>query len=311
MTFIRDNMEMESLGICSIKTTARPLDIVQGLVSRTDCREEEQERVTDRKVLEDRTMKKVMVGLLIVVVSSVGTTCGTTGVPSLIHPLTTNVVRPRQVGDSYEYALSRRTVNSSTAVSWVSEGTIHSFTTELDDPVYGTVSAINGTTTETVVEGEGVGNVSVSDSQSRDVREPSGYHRWVASRGGASDNEVTYIITPDGGVPPDTDMTVDVGDSYSYEAVFDEGSELAYSETVVATETVTVPAGTFEAYKVEFTSILSNNAFVGRDVRSGAYWIVPALGTIKRVTSRSATLTNGQPGTGTTTIELVDTNIPF
>lgn len=225
--------------------------------------------------------------------------------------LTTNVVRPRQVGDFYETALFEQATSSLSTLSSTWKGTARCFISELDDPVYGTVLAINETTTKTIVEGEGIGTVWVLDYQQRRVRLPSGYSQWVAVRLAATGDAVSYITTPEGGKPPNPDMAVDVGDAYSYEIVFDDGTELAYSGAVVSIETVTVPAGKFEAYVVEYTNVTSNSAVLGRDVVSGTDWFVPALGSVKNVNSRSTTLSNGQPGTITATSELIDTNIPF
>ncbi len=225
--------------------------------------------------------------------------------------LSTNTVRTVEIGDFYERAFTQTITSLASGEESVWEGTERRFYSETDDPEYGHVVAYNVSTTKTVIAGGGIGDTEVTYSQSRSVRLPDGRLQTFAVRLGGSENEFVYVTSPDGGLPDNPDTSMNIGDTYSYEMVLDNGTTISSSSVITAIEIVTVPAGTFEAFRKEWTDI-ENNANLGTLTTSGTSWHVPALAiSVKSVRTSTTPLTNGDPGAENSTYELVRTSIPF
>jgi photosystem II stability/assembly factor-like uncharacterized protein len=62
---------------------------------------------------------------------------------------------------------------------------------------------------------------------------------------------------------------------------FDDGSTLSSSFQVIGTETITVPAGTFDTYKVDATEVHTNPTQTLTLTQAGSYWIDPKVGIIQ------------------------------
>lgn len=226
--------------------------------------------------------------------------------------LATNISRVLQEGDFYEWAYTYDQVDHVTGESATLEGTQRTFFGETEDPVYGPVVTVNRSRTETITGGPGVGQTFVSSAQWRYIRLPNGRLQFVAVRHEMTEDEVLYITSPDGGLPPNPDHTVDVGDTHSYAAEFEDGTHIAYNQVVLRVELAATPMGSFETYRIEWTASVTNNAVLGTDRTVGTDWYVPALGTDVRSTeTRTANLSNGHAGSMSSTYELVDTNVPF
>ncbi|HET6370771.1 MAG TPA: hypothetical protein VFG95_06215, partial [Nitrospiria bacterium] len=62
---------------------------------------------------------------------------------------------------------------------------------------------------------------------------------------------------------------------------FDDGSTLSSSYQVIGVETITVPAGKFDAYKIDATEVHTNPTHTLTLTQAGSYWIDPQVGVVQ------------------------------
>jgi len=218
--------------------------------------------------------------------------------PTVI-PLSTNVVRTMQVGDWWLYRKQIQTLRGGQTRTF--EGTERQFVTEVDDPMFGTLVALNAASNLTATDG--------TDERIEDVfqwlfrRLPSGRLAQIGAFDSAT-GETSYVTSPPGGIPPAFDGVLESGKATAIPSEWDDGTVFTRNRLIVGTETVTVPAGSFESFRIEEGSTLC----VGSDCARGTFtkWSVPAVGMVEMVW-----LTSGQTDQATATWELTDTNVPF
>ena len=63
---------------------------------------------------------------------------------------------------------------------------------------------------------------------------------------------------------------------------------------VVAFEPLTVPAGTFDCYRVESASTIAYKASFNRDIKE-TYWYCPKVGSFAKVTRETTTISRDTP----------------
>ncbi len=224
-------------------------------------------------------------------------------------PLSTTVRHVPQPGDTWEYAFRSTITKSATGEFTEWEGTRRNFITLVNDPMFGSVFALNVPTRRTVVAGVGVGETLAVNLQDRSVPLGDGQFRWI---GREFQGVVSYIVAPQDGWITPMDPTVEIGDAISTgNIVFDDGSVISHSQVVTGIEAVTVPLGTFQAYTIEFTATASAPGFsVSTEV--GMLWFVPAIGAeVKLELTRNIPLANGQAGTEVLTAEMISTTVPY
>jgi len=223
--------------------------------------------------------------------------------PTVI-PLSTNLVRTIQVGDWWFYRKEIQTLRGGQTRTF--EGTERRFVSEVDDPMFGTLVALNGVSDLTATDG--------TDERIQDVFQwllqslPAGRLVQVGSFDSAT-GEISYVTSPPGGIPPDFDGVLESGKTNSSTAEWDDGTVIVRNKLIVSTETVTVPAGAFESFRIETSITVCVGSNCGRGTITT--WSVPALDTgLKNVWSFTEE-DNGQTVQTTVTWELTDTNVPF
>lgn len=229
-----------------------------------------------------------------------------------IIPIASNTLRPFFIGDFFEYTFTEEAVEAATGVRSLWAGTRRHAIGELNDPRFGHVLTENVSDDRAVVEGSGAGNSSLTTIQTRAIRLPDGRLQVVGLRLGESGNEIVYVVSPEGGIPPDPDTALDVGDSYSADTIWSDGSTVSVTTVVSAIETVTVPAGTFQCFRVELNRAATDPNTQATTNSVASQWVSPALGVpVKIVTTTTTRLSTGGTGTLRNTAELGRTNIPF
>ncbi len=210
-------------------------------------------------------------------------------------------------GDFFDVSVSDRFTDSATGASSLWTGTYHEAVSTITDQIYGSVLLDSQTGMQQVTAGNGVGQSKPIIYQKIYRIDESGHRRWIGSiAGGKTD----YIVQPDGGPAPVPDDYFRIGANYGDGGVvFKSGATESYSEQVVAVETVTVPLGTFRAFRVDFTQTVSSAD--GQSISfAGSYWTVPAIGAIK--TTSAATFTqDGRQQAESYTEQATATNVPL
>lgn len=228
--------------------------------------------------------------------------CGTgLQTPRETVPLGGNTLTPVTPGETFTYAFVLD--NATNGVR--AEGTIDGLSVPYSDAnITGAVAEVlTATSTRRTQNGWPI-DPWMETTTTVYGRDTTGYTSLVLARG--KNGTIKYVTSPqDGEQCWPVGGSIQVGLSHSTGPVsFDDGSSESTSSVVTGVETIDVPCGRFETYRIEYSCTQTDAS--GTGVESGTSWVHPKVGLIRQ--EFTFRLPNG---VSTGVRELQATNVPL
>ncbi len=187
--------------------------------------------------------------------------------------LASSTTRNLQVGDSWTYdERQETTVDGETTTT---EGThLHEVRADVITDLAGNSARVMAATFDVATGGENLISKQALWYFSQDAQGTFYQHGRLNAY--VNPPLQRFVASPPGGRYAILISPITVGDTTSWDVVFDSGNRLAGQSTVVAIESVEVPAGSFVAARVEVTDTETNST--GTRVWEYTLWHVPELG---------------------------------
>lgn len=210
-------------------------------------------------------MSKVVSAVLFLVLVAILAGCGGGGGASSVVPLD-GTVRQAQPGDTWEYAITGTATDgtNTTAVAGIYSETVSASTVVTPQNVTARVIL----TSMSLTMG---GRTSAIVGKEYCTQDPDG---TVWTHGGQDNGQTYWITDPSTGRYKSMASPLSQGISWGTHVTENPGSSYDTSSVVIGTETVSVPAGSFQTFKTNISGM------VGGVPTSGQEWYCPQLGNV-------------------------------